>query len=62
MIEVKNALRDTHFLTQDRKKTIENLEKKIDQLQQQNSELESLLEQQKQKFLEVDKVKTKVKF
>ncbi|XP_044253284.1 early endosome antigen 1-like [Tribolium madens] len=59
LLEVKNALRDTHCLTQDRKKTLETLQAKLSEVEQQKAELQVLLESQKKKFLELDKVKSK---
>lgn len=57
---MKNALRDTHCLTEDRKKTIDSLQVKLSQVEQQNVELQSLLDTQKRKFMELDKIKSKV--
>lgn len=61
LLEVKNALRDTHCLTEDRKKTIEKLERKLAEVEREKEELQVLLEAQKKKFIELDKIKNKVR-
>jgi hypothetical protein len=55
LLEAKNALRDM----EDRKKTIDSLQMKLSQVEQENVELQLLLDTQKKKFLELDKIKSK---
>ncbi|RZC35607.1 intracellular protein transport protein USO1-like [Asbolus verrucosus] len=59
LLEVKNALRDTHCLTEDRKKTIDNLQIKLKNAEKQNAELKSQLDAQKKKITEMEKLKNK---
>ncbi|EFA08996.1 probable DNA double-strand break repair Rad50 ATPase [Tribolium castaneum] len=59
LLEVKNALRDTHCLTQDRKKTLETLQVKLSEAEREKAELQVILDSQKKKFVELDKIKSK---
>jgi hypothetical protein len=55
LLEAKNALRDM----EDRKKIIDSLQMKLSQVEQENVELQLLLDTQKKKFSELDKIKSK---
>ncbi|KAJ3624009.1 hypothetical protein MTP99_017667 [Tenebrio molitor] len=59
LLEVKKELRDTHCLTEDRKRLLIVLQVKLSQVEQQNIELQSLLDTQKGKLMELDKIKSK---
>jgi DNA-binding transcriptional regulator GbsR (MarR family) len=52
LLEAKNALRDM----EDRKKTIDSLQMKLSQVEQENVELQLLLDTQKKKFSELEKL------
>lgn len=59
LVEVKNALRDTHCLTEDRKKTMEYLQAKLGQAEQQNDDFKDIIDKQTKKIAELETAKEK---